>query len=139
MVEARVVGIGMTSQSGTAQGAPPVALRRSASQCFQPPESRTALRPERSPAAPDREEVQVLGRIREALADPGRLREAGPSARDAVRRDIGTLVDRLERMRMAFPDRPDLLARVGLSNQVLRLLEEACREPLTAAGGGLLQ
>jgi hypothetical protein len=59
---------------------------------------------------------------------PGRC--AGKERR--VRRAAGGLLDRLERLRRAFPDSPELLERVELSPHLTRLLEES---PLHAEGG----
>jgi hypothetical protein len=70
----------------------------------------------------------LVGRIRKALREGS----AGPSAGvDAFR-----LIERLEAMRRAFPGDGGLLGRVGLSADVVGLLERAFGCP-AGAGGGL--
>ncbi len=69
------------------------------------------------------ESVPLVRKVRMTLAgEASRPLERRPAA---VRRDISGLVSRLEGLRRSFPGKPDLLDRVGLSQHVFRLLDEA--------------
>jgi len=80
--------------------------------------------------------VPLIRKVRLAM----RRSDGGSTLRPAVlRRDVGGLLDRLERLRQSFPDAPELLDRVRLSPHVINLLEEARGLPLAVVEGGPLR
>ncbi len=83
-------------------------------------------------------EASPVRRVRTALEDRTGHQEQQFCHRARVRRDVGVLLERIEALRICFPDQPDLLDRVLLSGHVIRLLEEARGQPVSPVEVGLV-
>jgi hypothetical protein len=69
--------------------------------------------------------MPLVRKLRRALGQPdGEVLPASPRPA-ALRRDVGGLLDRLDRLRDSFPEAAELLARVELSPHVIGLLHDA--------------
>jgi hypothetical protein len=78
--------------------------------------------------------VPLIRKVREALGADRSAAGDGPRSHASMRRDIDGLLSRLDGLRRRFPANQALLARVGISPHVMRLLDEG-RDGGLARGG----